>query len=129
MILSNFLSRQKHDDSNPHESIPISFKMQCILQERYYNIRKEGLGKYLFQTRSQANHGVGKILDPNIQPEKQVIKPITVTNVEFTQVKPRLGQGRAGLRCKIKTPVSRPIVQTIEKPLKSLEQLGSKTKP
>ena len=25
MILSDFLSRQKHDDSDPHEIIPISF--------------------------------------------------------------------------------------------------------
>ena len=32
MILSDFLSRQKHDDSNPHEIIPISFNMQSILQ-------------------------------------------------------------------------------------------------
>ena len=31
MILSNFLSRQKHDDSNPHEIIPISFNMQNII--------------------------------------------------------------------------------------------------
>ena len=35
MILSDFLSRQKHDDSNPHEIIPISFLMQSILQTRY----------------------------------------------------------------------------------------------
>ena len=27
MILSDFLSRQKHDDSNPHEIIPILFNM------------------------------------------------------------------------------------------------------
>ena len=27
MILSNFLSRQKNDNSNPHEIIPISFNM------------------------------------------------------------------------------------------------------
>ena len=40
MILSNFLSRQKQDDSNPHEIIPISFNMQNILQSRYYNIGK-----------------------------------------------------------------------------------------
>ena len=30
MILSDFLSRQKHDDSNPHEIIPISFNMDGI---------------------------------------------------------------------------------------------------
>ena len=41
MVLSDFLSRQKHDDSNPHEIIPISFKMQSILQSKYYIIGKE----------------------------------------------------------------------------------------
>ena len=30
MILSDFLSTQKHDDSNPHEIIPISFDMHKI---------------------------------------------------------------------------------------------------
>ena len=27
MILSDFLSRHTHDDSNPHDIIPISFNM------------------------------------------------------------------------------------------------------
>ena len=30
MILSDFLSRQKHDDSDPKEIIPISFNMQDV---------------------------------------------------------------------------------------------------
>ena len=34
MILSDFLSRQKHVDSNTHEIIPIPFNMQGILHER-----------------------------------------------------------------------------------------------
>ena len=38
MILSNFLSIQKHHDSKPHEIISISFNMQSILQTRYYNL-------------------------------------------------------------------------------------------
>ena len=33
MIISNFLSRQRHDDSNPHEIIPVSFNMHNILYE------------------------------------------------------------------------------------------------
>ena len=37
MILIDFLSRPKHDDSNPHEIFPISFNMQSTLQTRYYN--------------------------------------------------------------------------------------------
>ena len=32
MILSDFLSRQIHDDSDPHEIILISFDMQNMLQ-------------------------------------------------------------------------------------------------
>ena len=69
MILSDFLSRQKHDDSNPHEIIPISFNMQNILQPRYYNINERKEGRYLVQTKSQAKssditlpevHGVDK---------------------------------------------------------------------
>ena len=41
---------------------------------------------------------------------------------EISQIKPRLGQGRAGLRCKIKTliPVNKPIVQVMEHPPKIL---------
>ena len=37
MILSDFfLSRQKHNNSNPHEIIPVSFNMQGVLQDKYY---------------------------------------------------------------------------------------------
>ena len=46
MILSDFLSRQVHDNSNPHKVIPISFNMQNVLQTRYYNIGEREQGKY-----------------------------------------------------------------------------------
>ena len=74
MVLSDFLSRQNNDDSNPHEIIPISFNIHTVLHENYYNIVS-----YLVQTRSQARssgiklpevHGMRKNLDPNIKPEK-----------------------------------------------------------
>ena len=48
MILSNFVSRQTHDDSNPHELIPISFNMYKALHITYYNIETKGW--YLVQT-------------------------------------------------------------------------------
>ena len=73
MILSDFLSRQKNDNSNPHEIVPISFNMCQILDDNYYN------EKYLIQTRPQDKssgiklpevHGMGKNLDPNLKPEK-----------------------------------------------------------
>ena len=38
MVLSNFLSRQTHDESNPHDIITISFNMHNTLHERYYKI-------------------------------------------------------------------------------------------
>ena len=118
MILSDFLSRQKHDDSNPHEIIPISFHMQNILHSRHYNIGKGKEGKYLVQTRSQAKsssitlpaaHGLDKGIDPNVQPGKQVIKPIIASEAKGAiQNKPRLGQGRASIKRKIKPHVSLP---------------------
>ena len=120
MILSDFLSRQKQDNSNPHEIIPISFNVQNILQTRYYNVGEREQGKYLVQTRSQARsscitlpeeHGIDKGIDPNIRLEKQVMKPIITSEVKgISQVKPRLGQGRAGIKQKtLKFPVSPPL--------------------
>ena len=38
IILSDFLSRQTHDDSNPHEVIFISSNMYNTLYENYYSI-------------------------------------------------------------------------------------------
>ena len=40
MILSDFLSRQKNDYSNPHEIIPISVNMCQILDDNFYNEEK-----------------------------------------------------------------------------------------
>ena len=52
MILSDFLSRQNVDDSNPCEIIPISFNLRTVLQDKYYNL--EGANeRYMIQTRSQ----------------------------------------------------------------------------
>ena len=83
------------------------------------------LKKYLVQTGSKAKssgislpevHSTGKEIDPNILPEKQVIKPMGTSEVKGTsQIKPRLGQGRAGLRWKVKTPmpslINKPILK------------------
>ena len=41
MILSDFLSRQNVDDSNPHKIIPISFNLKTVLQDKYYNLKEE----------------------------------------------------------------------------------------
>ena len=82
MILSDFLSRQIHDDSDPHDIIPISFNNHNTPRERYYRIKTKE--RYLVQTQLQTKpsrvvlpevHGAKKILDKNILPEKQKVVP------------------------------------------------------
>ena len=83
MVLSDFLSQQNNDDSNPSKIIPISLNTYKILEDNRDfgrcndNIDNE---KYLIQTCFQAKmsstklpevHGVQKELDPNLRPEKQ----------------------------------------------------------
>ena len=51
MILSDFLSRQGTDKSDPYEIIPISFDMKATLNDKYYNVEEEE-SKYLVQTPS-----------------------------------------------------------------------------
>ena len=109
MILSDFLSRQKNDDSNPHEIIPISFNMHKILDDNYYNMEE-----YLLQTRSQARSSgiklpevncMGKNLDPNLKPEKQ-----HAISIQGNMERLHTGQGRAGLRRR-SDPINQPIHQ------------------
>ena len=143
MIFSDSLSRQKHHDSNPHEIILFSLNMQNVLQTRYYNIGEREQGKYIVQIRSQTKpsgiispevHGIDKGIDPNIRPEKQVIRLVATPEVKgISQVKPRSGQGRAGIKQQmLKFPLSqqhdkpeqpkllpgrKPIVQIAERPI------------
>ena len=116
MILSDFLSRQRTDDSNPHEIIPISYAMQAILTGRYYNIGQRQESRYLIQTQPQAKisgikllavHGADKGVDPSVKPEKKTnFKTHKISDRTKSQVqsKPILGQGKAGLRSKMKIP-------------------------
>ena len=105
MILSDFLWRQNVDDSNLHEIIPISFNLRTELQDRYYNLKEEK-ERDMIQTRSQTKasgvqlsevHGTRKGLDPHKMPEKQ-LQPVVKLAVEK---KPRLGQGRGGIKRKV----------------------------
>ena len=41
MILIDFLLRQTHDDSDPHDIIPISFNMHSTLHEKCYKLRQK----------------------------------------------------------------------------------------
>ena len=48
MVLSDFSSRQKHGNSDPHKIIPISFNMHNALYDTYYRIEPQD--QYLVQT-------------------------------------------------------------------------------
>ena len=62
MILSDFLSRQIEDDSNPHEIIPISFNIWEILQDNYHQLTTD---TYNMQTRAQAKAQANTPTMPN----------------------------------------------------------------
>ena len=106
MILSDFLSRQGNDNSDPSEIIPISFNAYNILEENR-NLGSLGMherngGKFLIQMHSQAKmsgttlpevHRIRKKLDANMSPEKQHALPKRGVTERL-----HIGQGRAGLR-------------------------------
>ena len=101
MILSDFLSQQKNNGSDPSEIIPISFNANRILEENGKTDVCKNEEKFLIQTHSQAKtsgtkllevHRVRKGLNPNLRPEKQHAMP----KKGMTE-RPHIGQGRAGL--------------------------------
>ena len=115
MILSNFLSQQNNDDSNPNKIIPISFDMYKRLESNLENFSND---KYLVQTCSQAKssgiklpevHGIQKSLNPNLRPEKQHTFP-NKGNLERLHI----GQGRAGSKRKKPDPINQSHQQTIK---------------
>ena len=61
MILSDFLSRQKNDDSDPSEIIPISFNAYRILEENRKIDVCRNEQKFLIQTCSQAKTSSTKL--------------------------------------------------------------------
>ena len=96
--------------------------MKSVLQDKHYNV-SENKERYMVQTRLQMKasgeqlpevHGSRKRLDPHRIPEKQS-QPIVRLDVDR---KPRIGQGRAGVRRKAPplletrqgTSTSKPIV-------------------
>ena len=52
MILSDFLSRQKINDSNPYEIIPILFSLRTLLKDIYNSLEGES-ERYMIHTRLQ----------------------------------------------------------------------------
>ena len=133
MVLSDFLSRQKNDNSNPHKIIPISFTLKSLLHKYFYQIdsmtgfSETEANKYLAQTRSQGKssgikvpeiHGANKGINPHVKPGRQRPLPTLSTHSIPPTIptqpvnkgppthpipKPRIGQRRPGLRRKIRT--------------------------
>ena len=131
MVLSDFLSRQKMDDSNPHEIVPICFTLKSLASNHFYQINSTNeiseteTNKYLIQTRSQAKssgikvpeiHGANKGINPHIKPGRQrplptppmhsilpttLAQPVDKGLPTHPIPKPRIGQGRAGLKRKL----------------------------
>ena len=131
MVLSDFLSQQNSDDSNPSEIIPISFNMYKILENnRDFGKCNNKIGneKYLIQTHSQVKtsgtklpevHGVQKELYPNLIPEKQ-----HTISKQGKLERPQVGQGRAGLRRRKPDPIN----QTANQPLDVTQGIPRGTK-
>ena len=119
------------DNSNPHEIIPISFTLKSLAGNHFYQINNEinqpETSRYLIQTRSQAKssgikvpeiHGMNKGLNPHVnlgkqrplltlpmhsKPPTSLVQPVDKRPPTHPIPKPRIGQGRAGLRRKFRT--------------------------
>ena len=133
MVLSDFLSRQQMDDSNPHEINPISFTLKSLGSNHFYQINSTNeiseteTNKYLIQTRSQAKsigikvpeiHGANKGINPHIKlgrqrplptppmhniPPPNLAQPVDKGLPTHPIPKPRIGQGKARLKRKFRT--------------------------
>ena len=130
MVLSNFLSRQDPGDEDTKEIIPISFNMRSILQDKCYNI-DDSMDKYMVQTRSQTKvsevelpevHGSRKGLDPHRILERQTQQ---IARLEVDR-KPRIGQGRAGVRRKAPPLLDSRQGTTASKPIIISDEIESK---
>ena len=151
MVLSDFLSRQKTDDGDPHEVIPISFTLKSLASNHFYQFNSKNeiseakTNKYLIQTRSQVKssgikapeiHGANKGMNPHIKlgrqrplptlpmhsiPPTNLAQPVDKGPPTHPIPKPRIGQGKARLKRKIRTnqPIPLPkqmLTQPIQTP-------------
>ena len=148
MVLSDFLLKQKTDDSDPYEIIPVSFNLKSLSHEHFYQFNsttgmsETETNKYPIQTRSQAKssdikvpeiHDINKGLNPHVKPERQrlilslpthstppinLTQPVNKGPPTYPIPKPRIGQGRAGIRRKIGTNQPIPLPkQTLAQPI------------
>ena len=120
MILSDFLSRQTHNTSDPHKIIPISFNMYKALHETYY--KNDPIDRYLVQMQSPTKvagvklpevHGTRKTIETHSPIEKQNPQ---IQEKQIDNNRPKLGRGRAGMQHKHQQPVADTLVSTNKSP-------------
>ena len=106
MILSDFLSRQMQDDSNPHKIIHISFNTYNVLYETYYKVEMKA--QYLLQTQSQTKVTGIVLLEVHRAKKATAIESLK-PQIPVKQVdknRPKLGWSRAGIKHKKTQPVA-----------------------
>ena len=107
IILSNFLWRQTHDDSDPHTTVAISFDMHKTLYENYYKIetKERFLVQMQLQTKSSGVHYWRFMAQRNIIYKHITRKKLVPQSKIIIESKPKLGQGRTGIRHSKSQPV------------------------
>ena len=73
MILADYLSRNRHDDEDPTELIPVSFYKIRDIED--FCVATRALVKASGETVPEV-HGVDKDLDPHIMPEQQYVSKV-----------------------------------------------------
>ena len=80
MVLSDFLSRQLGEKSDPHHIIPISFNIKEMLKENYQNKEE---ATFMVQTRSQS-----KVKAPMVKRSANSSNARDSSNTEVQEIKP-----------------------------------------
>ena len=89
MVLSDFLSRQPGDKSDPHRIIPISFNIKEVLRRNYqYNAE----ATFMFQTRPQSRvkTPMVKKSSNSSNTEEQEIKLIIIDDIQTAPIHQKL---------------------------------------
>ena len=82
MVLSDFLSRQPGDRSDPHQIIPISFNIREVLKRKYQDNAET---TFMVQTRAQSKGVKAPMVNKSSNSTKrreQEIKPIIIDHIQ-----------------------------------------------
>ena len=114
MVLSDFLSRQMGDKSDPHQIIPISFNIKEVLLESCQDNAKDA---FMVQTRSQSKGVKAPMVNkkPNSTNKRvEEIKPIIIDDEQDT---PNTAETNCPTNTDAKLPIKHPPTQTYLQPV------------